>query len=143
MQNVLQPAFAFLLLRLALSAGFLSAVAGRLALWGKRSSGWQGFLDYTKQINFYLPDQLIPPTAITATVLETVLGLLLLVGLFTKEAALGAAILTLLFAVAMSVSSGIKEPLDYSVFAFSAGALVLATAENYVFSLDQLIRSIK
>lgn len=143
MQNILSSAFAFFLLRLTLSAGFLSAVAGRLGLWGKKSSGWKGFLAYTKDINFYLPDNLIPLTAIVATLLEIILGLLLLFGLYTKEAACGAALLTLIFAVTMSIASGIKEPLDYSVFAFSAGALVLATADTYIYSLDQVIRHIK
>lgn len=32
-----------LLLRLAIALGFLSAVASRLNLWGKKSSGWNGF----------------------------------------------------------------------------------------------------
>jgi len=32
---------AILLLRIALAAGFLSAVASRLSLWGEKSSGWK------------------------------------------------------------------------------------------------------
>lgn len=141
MKHVLsQSEFAMFLLRLALSAGFLSAVAGRLGLWGAKSSGWKNFVAYTKDMNFYLPDHLIPLTAVIATVLEILLGILLLLGLYTREAAIGASILTLLFAIAMSMASGIKEPLDYSVFAFSAGAFVLATAGSYIYSLDQLMR---
>ncbi|GAB3348060.1 hypothetical protein GCM10027566_03080 [Arachidicoccus ginsenosidivorans] len=143
MQNLLSSGFAFFLLRISLAIGFLSAVASRLGLWGKRSSGWQGFVAYTKEINFYLPEKIIPLTATVATIFETVFGLLLLMGLYTRETAYGAAILTALFAVAMSVASGIKEPLDYSVFAFSAGALVLASADSYSYSLDQIIRHIK
>jgi len=64
---------------------------------------------------------------------------LLLIGYKTNYAALGAAILALLFALAMTWSFGIKEPLDYSVFAVSAGAFLLATMPSYRWSIDQLL----
>ena len=129
-----------LLLRLALATGFLSAVASRLNLWGKKSSGWSNFLDYTAQVHSFLPKGIIPAIAAIGTTLELVLGILLLVGFKTTYAAFGAALLTLLFAFAMSYSFGIKEPLDYSVFAFSAGAFALATLPYYKWSIDQLIK---
>ena len=112
---------ATLLLRLSLSFGFLSAVASRLGLLGAKSSGWSSFLDYTEQVNSFLPKSVIPPVAVTSTVLETSIAIMLLAGLKTSYAALGASLLTLLFAIAMSYSFGVKEALDYSVFAFSAG----------------------
>jgi putative oxidoreductase len=46
--------------------------------------------------------------------------------------------LTLLFSLAMTFSFGIKEPLDYSVFAFSAAAFLLGTFPIYKWSIDQL-----
>ena len=128
-----------LLLRLALALGFLSAVASRLNLWGKKSSGWSNFLDYTAQVNSFLPKSFIPTIAVASTILETGLGILLLIGFKTNYAACGAALLTLLFAFAMTYSFGIKEPLDYSVFAFSAGAFLLATIPYYKWSIDQLL----
>lgn len=128
------------LLRLGLAAGFLSAVASRSGLWGLRSSGWKNFLDYTAQVNAFAPKSIIPAIAVTATVAETVLGLLLLVGYKTSYASFGAGILTLLFGLAMAWSFGIKEPLDYSVFAVSAGAFLLATMPCYKWSIDQLIK---
>jgi putative oxidoreductase len=128
-----------LLLRLALAFGFLSAVASRLSLWGKQSSGWSNFLNYTAQVNSFLPKSIIPAIAVTSTVLETALGILLFVGFKTTYAAFGAAFLTLLFAFAMAYSFGIKEPLDYSVFVYSSGAFLLATLPNYKWSFDQLI----
>ncbi|MBI3138307.1 MAG: DoxX family membrane protein [Sphingobacteriales bacterium] len=133
--------FASVLLRLALAAGFLSAVASRLNVLYRNASGWGGFIDYTAQVNSFLPKKLIPTVAVTATVLETVLALLLFLGYQTRCAAFGAAGLTLVFAVAMSVSYGIKEPLDYSVFAFSAGAFLLASLPTYKWSIDQLLTS--
>jgi putative oxidoreductase len=128
-----------LLLRLALSLGFLSAVASRLSLWGKQSSGWNNFLDFTAQVNSFLPKSFIPTVGVISTILETGLGILLLIGFKTTYAAFGAALLTLLFAFAMTYSFGIKEPLDYSVFAFSAGAFLLATLPYHKWGIDQIL----
>jgi putative oxidoreductase len=128
-----------LLLRLALASGFLSAVASRLSLLGKKSSGWANFLHYTAQVNSFLPKSFIPTIAVISTLLETGLGILLLIGFKTNYAGFGASLLTLLFAFAMTYSFGIKEPLDYSVFAFSAGAFLLATMPYYKWSIDQLL----
>ena len=128
-----------LFLRFALASGFLSAVASRLSLWGNKSSGWSNFLDYTAQVNSFLPKNFIPTIAVTSTILETVLGILLLSGFKTNYAAFGAALLTLIFAFAMTYSFGIKEPLDYSVFAFSGGAFLLATMPYYKWSIDELL----
>lgn len=97
------------------------------------------FLDYTAQVNSFLPKNFIPTIAVVASVLEAVLGILLLVGFKTNYAALAAAFLTLLFALAMTYSFGVKEPLDYSVFAVSAGAFLLAVMPHYIWSIDQLL----
>lgn len=130
-----------LLLRLALSAGFLSAAASRLGLWGSHSSGWDKFVSYTAQVCAWAPASAVSFLAITATALEVLLALLLLAGFMTKWAAIGTAILTLLFAVSMTYSQGIKEPLDYSVFVFSAAGLLLSTVKDYSWSLDHLLKN--
>ena len=127
---------AALLLRVALAATFLSAVASRLGLWGAHSSGWAGFVAYTRQVNSFAPAGLIPGLAVLATVLESSLGLLLLVGYRTRWAGYGAAALTLLFALAMTCSFGPKEALDYSVFVDCAAALLLAAQPTHPWSLD-------
>jgi len=134
-----QQEIAALLLRLALAAGFLSAVASRLGLWGSRSSGWKGFVEYTAQVNAFLPRSLAPGTALVSTILESLLGTLLVMGLHTRLAARGAAILSLLFTIAMSLSNGIKDPLDYSVPAFSAGAFLLSTIPSDRWHMDGLL----
>lgn len=130
---------ATLFLRFALASGFLSAVASRLSLLGKKSFGWSNFIDYTAQVNSFLPKSYIPTIGVLSTILETGFGILLVIGFKTNYAAFGAALLTLLFAFAMTYSFGIKEPLDYSVFAFSAGAFLLATMPYYKWSIDQLL----
>ena len=131
--------FAVLLLRLALSAGFISAVSSRLGLWGNYSSGWENFLAYAEKVNSFVPKSCIPSIAITVTIAETLLALLLLIGYKTKFAAIGTSVLTLLFAFAMTYSFGLKDPLDYSVFVFSMAAFLLSTAEQYKWSLDEMI----
>lgn len=118
---------AVFLLRLALAATFLSAVFSRLGLWGDKSSGWEGFLEYTAQVNSFAPAGMIPFLAVSATVLETTFGLLLLIGYKTRWVAYAAAVLTLVFALTMAYSFGVKNPLDYSVFVDSAAAFLLAS----------------
>ena len=134
-----QQNIASLLLRLALASGFLSAVASRLNVWGKQSSGWQNFLSYTAQVNSFVPQNFIPTLAVASTVLELLLGILLLVGYKTRYIASCAAILTLTFALAMTFSFGIKEPLDYSVFVFSAAAFLLANFPTNKWNTNQLL----
>lgn len=132
-----QQDIAVFLLRIALAFGFLSAVASRLSLWGTQSSGWKKFVDYAAETNSFLPQSWSPAIAVLSTSAELSLGILLLLGFQTKRTAWCASLLTLLFAVAMSISFGIKEPLDYSVFTFSAGAFLLSTFSHYQWSLDQ------
>jgi putative oxidoreductase len=136
------PEFIITLARLALGAGLLSAVADRLGLWG--SSGqphialgnWTNFVAYTAQVNSFLPAALAPALAGLATTAEVVLGTCLVLGLGTRWAAWGAGLLTLLFALAMTLSFGPKVPLDYSVWTNVAAGLLLAQAPGYTWSLD-------
>jgi putative oxidoreductase len=131
---------AILLLRLATGVNFLSAVASRLGLWGDQSSGWKNFLAYTAEVNSFAPAALVPVLALAATTFEIVIGLALLVGFKTRLMALGAAGLTLLFALAMSYSFGVKSALDYSVFVDCTSAFLLATLPAYRWSVDEYIQ---
>lgn len=130
---------AIFLLRITLAAGFLSAVASRLNLWGTHSSGWKNFVSYTAEVNSFLPSSWASMLAILSTAAEFIIGILLLTGYQTRKAALSASVLTLIFAVTMSISFGCKEPLDYSVFVFSAGAFSLSTFPKSPWSLEQLL----
>jgi putative oxidoreductase len=136
--NQLQD-IAIFALRISLGAGFLSAVFSRFGWWGSKSSGWNGFLSYASQVNSFLPDNFHRPLAYTSTFLEFVFGILLIAGYKTSLVACGSGILTLAFIISMSISFGIKDPLDYSVFAFSTGAFLLATMPYYKWSVDQLL----
>jgi|SRR5580658_3215267 putative oxidoreductase len=114
--------------RIALGAAFLSAVADRFGLWG-RYGGWGNFANFTKytgQVNSFMPAFAVPFLAWAATVAETSLGIGLILGLWPRWVALGAALLLAIFGSAMAISFGAKSPMDYSVFSASAGALLLA-----------------
>ncbi len=116
-------------LRLAISAGFLSAVADRLGYYPKAISvwgNWEAFMAYTKTINPHIPDGLIPVLGYTATALEIIFGILLLIPYKTTWVAKGSGFLLLLFAFAMITAIGFKAPLDYSVFCAAGAAFALS-----------------
>lgn len=124
--------FATIALRVALAAGFLSAVADRVGLWGMPGTpgvawgDWSHFLTYTGKLNWFLPTSLIPMVGTVATLAETVLAFLLLVGAWPRYTALASGALLLLFALAMTFALGIKAPLGYSVFVGATAAFYLS-----------------
>jgi putative oxidoreductase len=121
-------------LRVALAAGFLSAVADRFGLWGSAGAAnvawgaWQPFVDYVAKLNWFAPPASIPILAWTSTVAEVVLGIGLLIGWQLRWFALGAGLLLLSFAATMTLALGPKAPLDFSVFAAAGGAFLLAAS---------------
>jgi putative oxidoreductase len=114
--------------RIALGAAFLSGIASRFGLYGKDVGygNFANFVKYTAEVNSFMPASTIPFLAWAATAAELGLGVALIVGIWRRWVALASAALLVLFGLAMAVSFGIKEPLDYSVFSASAGALLLA-----------------
>ena len=131
-----------LFLRFAISAGFLSAVADRFGWWQDEVSvwgNWKQFLEYTQLINPWIPSLLIPVIGFVATAAEIILALLLMIGFKTELFAKLSGYLLLLFALAMTFSTGIKGALDFSVFSASAAAFALSLMKEKVFELDGLI----
>ena len=114
--------------RLALGAAFLSGIASRFGWWGAGIGywSWANFVKYTGEVNAFMPRATIPFLAVAATVAELGLGVLLVVGVRLRWTALASAALLAVFGVAMAISFGPKEPLDYSVFSACAAALLLA-----------------
>jgi uncharacterized membrane protein YphA (DoxX/SURF4 family) len=133
-------------LRLALGLSFLSAVADRFGLWGaygQPNVAWGSyarFVNYTAQLNWFLPAAMIPVLATIATAAETLFGLLLVLGWKTRITALLSGVLLITFALTMTMALGVKAPLDSSVFSAAGGALLLATCTDFPFSLDELLR---
>lgn len=118
--------------RFAIAAAFLSAVAGRFGLWSGQFS-WglsENFITRTAELNALSPQFLIPVLAWSSTVAETTFAVLLIAGIGVRWAAFGSAILLFWFGTAMLIYTGLKPPLDYSVFSASACALLLALHEH-------------
>jgi len=134
-------------LRLALGVTFLTAVADRFGLCGQFGTpnvAWGDFArftQYTGQLNPWAPTLLLPTLAWVATIAELVLGVTLLIGLFTSWSALLSGILLLLFASGMSMGTGIKSALNASVFSAAAAAFALAVLGPGPWSVDGLGRS--
>jgi putative oxidoreductase len=118
-------------LRWALALTILSAVADRFGIWGPLGSAnvswgdWPHFVAYTAKVNSFLPGAVAPALAVMATVAEVLLGVALALGVFCRPVAWASAVLLALFAGAMTLSFGIKAPLNYSVFADAAAAFAL------------------
>jgi uncharacterized membrane protein YphA (DoxX/SURF4 family) len=123
-------------LRIALAAGFLSAVADRFGLWGPAGApnvawgAWQPFVDYVAKLNWFAPPASIPILAWASTVAEVVLAVGLLIGWQLRWFALTAGLLLLSFAITMTLALGVKAPLDFSVFAAAGGAFLLAASAD-------------
>jgi putative oxidoreductase len=120
-----------LILRWALAVTILSAVADRFGIWGPPGAtnvawgDWPHFVAYTAKVNRFLPGVFAPALAVTATGAEGLLGVALILGVFPRPVAWASAALLGLFAVAMTLSFGIKAPLNDSVFVDAAAAFVL------------------
>jgi putative oxidoreductase len=123
--------FAAIYARIALGNAFLSAVAARFGLWCDRGPHpFTQFIQYTAEVNLFLPASLAPVLAVASTIAETTLGILLIAGFKPRWTGLASAILLALFGIAMTISGGIKSALDASVFSASAAALLLAVVSN-------------
>jgi uncharacterized membrane protein YphA (DoxX/SURF4 family) len=137
--------FSSIFLRFALGSSFLSAVADRFGLWGPYGhpnvawGQYARFVDYTAELNWFLPAAAIPFLAGIATAAEILFGLLLVLGWKTRITALLSGVLLTSFALTMAVALGIKAPLDFSVFSAAGGALLLATCADFPFSLDEFL----
>jgi uncharacterized membrane protein YphA (DoxX/SURF4 family) len=122
--------------RAALAASFLSAVADRLGLWGPpgtRGVSWGSvtkYEQYVAKLNWFLPAGLVPAVGWVATTCEVILAIGLLIGWRLSRVAVAAGLLLTTFAVAMAVALGPKSPLDYSVPSAAAAAFLLAAVSR-------------
>jgi thiosulfate dehydrogenase [quinone] large subunit len=129
-------------LRVALAVGFLSACADRFGMWSPEVSAWgnwNSFVEYTQLLNPLVPNQLISAVAAAATFFEILFGFALLLGFKTKLFAKLSGVLLLLFGLSMTFTTGIKGPLDYSVFVASAAAFALSTMDSKYLELESFL----
>jgi uncharacterized membrane protein YphA (DoxX/SURF4 family) len=98
-------------------------------------------VEYTGAVMSLFPSSLTVSFAwaATATVAETLFGILLIAGFKTRLASVLSGLLLLSFAMGMATGLGIKTPFDYSVFSAAAAAFLLAFWEPDRFTLDKLL----
>ncbi len=119
-------------LRVALAASFLSAVADRFGVWGAPGEpgvawgAWDPFIEYVALLNWFAPAALHGPLGWVATIAEVVIAVGLLVGWKLRWFAIASGVLLLVFAATMTIATGVKSPLDYSVFTAAAASFLLA-----------------
>lgn len=131
-----------LFLRLAIAAGFLSAVADRFGFWPEDVSAWgnwEAFIAYTQTLNPIVPENLVPFLGGFVTAAEVIFALCLIVGYKTELVAKLSGLLILLFAIAMIITTGFKGVFDYSVLAAAAGAFALGTMNKKYLEVDILL----
>ena len=131
-----------LFLRLTVAASMLSSVADRFGIWAKELCMWgdmDKFVAYTQSLIPYIPANAVPVLAWTATVLEVLLPLCVLVGLKLKWTASLSGLMILVFAIAMATSVGIKAPLNYSAFTASAAAFGILACGKGIWEVDNLM----
>lgn len=131
-----------LFLRLTVAASMLSSVADRFGIWAKELCMWgdmDKFVAYTQSLIPYIPANAVPVLAWTATILEVLLPLCLLVGLKLKWTASLSGLMILVFAIAMATSVGIKAPLNYSAFTASAAAFGILACGKGIWEVDNLM----
>jgi thiosulfate dehydrogenase (quinone) large subunit len=129
-------------LRLALGVTFLAAVTDRFGMWGPPGSpnvAWgnlERFAAYAATLNPWAPAKLIPVIVWVVTIAETVVGCALVLGFEIRWSALSSGVLLLLFALGMTVGTGVKSALNASVFSACAAAFTLAARPIDPWSID-------
>jgi hypothetical protein len=111
---------------IVLALDFAAAVADRLGLVGSVWGSWDAFEAYTGRLLPFLPDALIGPAAVSATVGEAVLAIWLASGRRRRWAGRVAAILLGGYLLAMAVTMGWTEVARFAFPLQIGGALLLA-----------------
>lgn len=96
-------------------------------------------MEYTGTVTSIFPRSWAASFAWGATVAETLLGILLIIGLRIQMVSVLSGLLLLSFPIAMLTGLGIKPPFDSSVFSAAAAASLLAFCEPDRFTLDKLL----
>jgi uncharacterized membrane protein YphA (DoxX/SURF4 family) len=133
-----------LLLRIALGTGFLVTVSDRLGILGPMGTenkniewgNWDNFITYTGTLMPFLDRPVVNIMGGIATLAEAIIGILLVIGFKTRLVAISSCILTLIFALAMTLFLGIKAPINFAVFPVCTASFLLATIPVYKWSID-------
>ena len=133
--------YAVVFLRIALGVTFLSSVADRFGMLGASDSrmsrgGLRSLQRLHRPIKLVPADQYDPRSRMVSHMLGNDPGLYPDCGVVYPRVGRAGGALLLLFALAMTASSGLQSALSHSVYSASAGAFLLAASGHYVWSLD-------
>jgi len=112
--------------------GFLGPFGTKNIEWGQ----WDNFINYTGTLMPFLDKPAVNVMGGIATLLEAVIGILLILGFKTRLAAIASCTLTIIFALAMTLFLGIKAPINFGVFPICTASLLLTTVPYYQWSID-------
>jgi len=115
--------------------GILGAPNTGIVVWGN----WKNFQNYTNTLLPFLSKTFSDVFGLSASLLEALFGICLIIGFKIKWMSLGSALITFLFALFMIGSYGIGAPFKYPVFIFTALGLLLSCVKDYRWSIDALL----
>lgn len=126
-----------LFLRFAIAASFLNASIDRFndilgilnpekVYWGN----WSNFVAYSAVLMPWFPHWLVVTSAVIATAGEIIFALLLIIGYKTNLIGTLSGVLLLLFAIFMSLTVGLGQALNYSVFSAATAGFALGTIKT-------------
>ena len=116
--------------RVTIASAFL------LAFWN-RFDDFSRFIRYAGRVLSFVPPNAVPLLAVIATVCEVGLCLAVFFGFKTRWASVGSAILLFMFATSMVISR--LSQFDWAVYVLAAGALMLATVDATLLSIDSIV----
>jgi uncharacterized membrane protein YphA (DoxX/SURF4 family) len=129
--------FALLFTRFGLAATLLSGVADRFGAWGRHGTAhasWGDMQHFAARAQTVLPQApawLALMLAWLATVLDSALGLGLLIGVRTRTMALSAAVWLFVYAIAVFLSpGGVHATFAYGLLGLSGASLLVATVAD-------------
>jgi uncharacterized membrane protein YphA (DoxX/SURF4 family) len=131
--------FAVLFTRFGLAATYLSGVADRFGAWGRHGAAnvsWGDFQQFVSRVQTYVPHAsaaLALVVAWVATVLDSALGLGLLLGVRTRTMAFGSGILLIGYALTVAMSpAGLHATFAYGLFGLAGASMLLAAVADDV-----------
>ncbi|EQC48729.1 DoxX family protein [Bacteriovorax sp. BSW11_IV] len=97
--------------------GFLGPAGNVGVVWGD----FDKFLEYTATLNPWFPRGLSDFLGYVVTIVEVILGILLISNNFIKYASLASVLLLIIFTLSMTFSLGITEAYDFIIFTVILG----------------------
>lgn len=124
-----------LFLRVVLAAGLLAAVGARFGLVGAPAA-FDALTWWTARLWGLAPAALVSLLGWVVVGIELVLGLMVLLGLRTRQAALVAGVLLSAVAVAMALRDGLAAPFHAALFAVAGLSFAIHQIGAGRFSVD-------